>query len=361
MIEMNLIRRNDSRKRIKVIQSRNCIHDTFANECKKHLGISTEVHRSLILKLQVLPEVLLILNETLDAGQGLQVTGGAEDGLRNVVNEDADERQPTPLGHTPVCSVAVQPSPVYDGDSDPNIPLQTQAEDANTAPGMLHDTEADGVGNQGSNSRVPPDAFRSSPSKTPADRINADTDLLMEEAVHRVARQASNQPTQGENDELLSMPPESGAANPLPERTNMTPRNGSVLSISSGDIIEPPAPVSAADQLPKAAPYSVAPIGPPRVTDIIDLCSDGEDSVLVSPLKGEVDGTPDFERTRQLNFQNSDEGELRWPARKRKLGMMQVISDDDDDDDEVLEEVDGNAWKRASLRQSQVKRLDSKD
>jgi hypothetical protein len=326
---------------------------------QKNLGISTEVHRSLILKLQVLPEVLLILNETLDAGQGLQVAGGAEDGLRNVVNEDTDERQPYPLGHTPVCSVAVQPSPVYDEDSDPNIPLRTQAEDANTAPGMLHDTETDAVGNEGSNSRVPSDTFRSSPSKTLADRSNTDTDLLMEEAVHRVARQASNQPTQGENDELLSMPPEPGAVNPLPERTNMTPRNGSVLSISSGDIIEPPVPVSAADQLPKAAPYSVAPVGPPRVTDIIDLCSDGEDSVLVSPLKGEVDGTPDSERMRQLNFQDFDEGELRWPVRKRKLGMMQVISDDDDD--EVLEEVDGNAWKRASLRQSQMKRLDSKD
>jgi hypothetical protein len=33
----------------------------------------------------------------------------------------------------------------------------------------------------------------------------------------------------------------------------------------------------------------------------------------------------------------------------------------DDDDDELLEEIDGDAWKRASPRQSQVKGRDSEE
>jgi hypothetical protein len=234
------------------------------------------------------PELLAISDETIDVRQQLYMPGNAADELRGSPNVDHHKRQPTPLSHS----------------------------------------------RSGSVSLVFSDACQPSSPEVVADRIDADADLPIEEVIHHAARQSSSQPAHDEKIELPSLPSESDATDVSWARDFVTKKNIPFLIVSSDDI-EATRSSPTAVQLPRQ-PTAIAQL--PRDSDIINLCSDDEDSIMGGSFKAEIDGTPDFE------------DELRWPSQKRKRGGMQEVSDDGDDD--VLEEVDGNAWRRASLRQS---------
>jgi hypothetical protein len=94
-------------------------------------------------------------------------------------------------------------------------------------------------------------------------------------------------------------------------REYVTRRNIPFLIVSSDEDKEAPRSVPSALQLPRR-PAVMAQV--PRDSEVIDLCSDDEDSVMGGPFKAEIDGTPEFE------------DELRWPSQKRKRDEMHEIS-----------------------------------
>jgi hypothetical protein len=145
------------------------------------------------------------------------------------------------------------------------------------------------------------------------------------------------------------------------ERRFILLRATSILSISSAGDISADHTVHLEQKPVKEA---VTPSSPNPTffgnSNIIDLCSD--DTVVVTPnlIKRTVNPTPDLEATPRpdcLAAENVDKDELRWPSdmkKKRKTSYAHVISDEEDHVDQVYE-VDGDAWKRALLRQWQSK------
>jgi hypothetical protein len=162
-----------------------------------------------------------------------------------------------------------------------------------------------------------------------------------------------------ENTKMPSMPQVREAVGPLPESKHDSQRNTSILSIPSPDEIHATKLFAAADQPRIAHLQSTATNGRSQDVDIIDLCSDDGDVVSANSFQSKIEQTPDFEEILpppRSNILDSEEDILRWPTRKRKYEVIQI---DSDDEDEVLREIDGDAWKRASLRQSQVKKSGS--
>jgi hypothetical protein len=305
-----------------------------ADDVPEDLGIPTPVQKSLILRLQVHPELLAILNETIDVRQELYIPGDAADELRGSPNVYHHERQPTPLSYSRPRSISARPPLVQcsDRDDEDGIPLQARRRNAIILPRKIHETEANGNENEKENSPVFSDVCQLSSPKAVADRIDADADLPMEEIIHHTARQSSSPPAHDGKIELPSLPSDSDATDVSRVREFVTQKNTPFLIVSSDDI-EATRSSPTAVQLPMR---SAATAQHPRDSDIIDLCSDDEDSIMGGSFKADIDGTPDFE------------DELRWPSQKRKRGGMQEVSDDGSDD--VLEEADGDAWRRASLK-----------
>jgi hypothetical protein len=116
------------------------------------VNISTPARKSLIVILQVFPELLAILNETIDAGQELHIPENAADEMRGSPNPDHHRRQPIPPNHSQPCSVSVHPRLVQysdsdsdsDSDSGDDVPLQSRRRSAIVLSGEIYDTEADG-------------------------------------------------------------------------------------------------------------------------------------------------------------------------------------------------------------------------
>jgi hypothetical protein len=147
--------------------------------------------------------------------------------------------------------------------------------------------------------------------KAVADRIDTNPDLPMEAIVHDAARQVLSLPARDEKIELPLLPSESDATDVSQVREYVTRRNIPFLIVSSDEDKEAPRSVPSALQLPRR-PAVMAQV--PRDSEVIDLCSDDEDSVMGGPFKAEIDGTPEFE------------DELRWPSQKRKRDEMHEIS-----------------------------------
>ena len=89
---------------------------------------------------------------------------------------------------------------------------------------------------------------------------------------------------------------------------------------------------------------------------VIDLCSEEEGSMTAESPERQVEETPEIGEVVNLHGQQSrvsKDDELRQPAKRGVKRKVYIVSDDN----ELCEEKDGNAWQRASLRQTQAKKL----
>lgn len=133
---------------------------------------------------------------------------------------------------------------------------------------------------------------------------------------------------------------------PAVERQPMRDRSVSVISIDSDSnsrvIVQTPFLTGAATSL--MTPRNGT--DPRKETIYIDLRSDGDDEETMKSPKRDIEGTPDVEQTlkSQRRLQSISDDDLRIPPKRGLKHKVHVVSDDDD----VLEEADGNAWKKAS-------------
>jgi hypothetical protein len=320
------------------------------------------------MRLQVQPEVLAILNETADVRQRLHSADSAEDSPRSATNEEASRRPHAPSSHAQIFSVHVESPPVQDWDASHNVPVQSQVERVNIPPGNVHGTEEQEIETRRDSSRdsvfQSSNVSKASLPEPAADCADADEHRRLGQNVVEVAGRALGQPVHDDDGELPLMLPDPDVKSPSPGNADIIRRYGSVLSISSNGDIEATGITATAGQPPtKTDSPPPTAVGLPPDFNIIDLCSDDKDSVLAGSVKSEIDRTPDIQEpsgSRQLKAQDYDDDELRWPSQKRKRDVIEIASIDDNED-EVLEEINGNAWRSASLRQSQVKRHDSDD
>jgi hypothetical protein len=309
----------------------------------------------------------VLLNRTTNVRQRSQSVEGTENEEQRAANEDISRQQHAALNCASACSVHLQPPPLQRCGAENSVAAHTQADTLNTPHRNLRDLEAQEIDEERESSRdsrsMSLDSPRSSPKSPAIDYTDADAHLQPGEVSQNADRQASSEPAHNENNRRLSMPPDPEAMDTSPERKYEFQRNSLVLSIQRHDVIQATEISAAADQIGTAHLQHAAAKGPSHDIDIIDLCSDDEDAALAESFQSKIEQTPDFEEVsppRQSTIPNSDDGTLRWSTLKRKYDVIQIASDDDNEN-EVLEAIDGDAWRRAFLRHSQVKKSGSEE
>jgi hypothetical protein len=156
-------------------------------------------------------------------------------------------------------------------------------------------------------------------------------------------RELANQKLNDRNIDLgIAKPrrPKPDVTRPGPEKTDDHQRAASHLSISSDEFVD------AKEMVEQRSPVAVASRSRSKSrstffsgSHIIDLCSGDEDVATPPASKDGMNMTPEI-----------DLGELRWPSSKKRKRRSRILISSDEQD-EVLEEVDGGAWKKASRQQ----------
>jgi hypothetical protein len=281
---------------------------------------------------------------------------------QSATNEDISRQQHAALNCASACSVHLQPPPLRHCSAENSVAAHTQADTLDIPHRNPHDPEAQEIDGERENSRysrsMSLDSPRSSPENPAIDHTDTDAHLQPGEVFQNAARQALSEPAHNENGKRLSMPPDPEAMDTSSEKKYGSQRNSSILSIQSHDDIQATEMSAAADLIGIAHLEHAAARGPSHDIDIVDLCSDDENVALAESFQSKIEQTLEFEEIlpqRQSIIPDSDEGVLRWSTLKRKYNVIQIASDDDNED-EVLEAIDGDAWRRAFLRNSDVKK-----
>ncbi|OAL02813.1 hypothetical protein IQ06DRAFT_345802 [Phaeosphaeriaceae sp. SRC1lsM3a] len=132
-------------------------------------------------------------------------------------------------------------------------------------------------------------------------------------------------------------------------------RATSIISISSDNEIEP---VHLNRPVPLLTIQEESPWRRSRTcnaANVIDLSKKDDDSMVQGAYNANLANAPNvgFAHKREDDQAKLlDPSPMRWPPPRREQWRQIInISDEDGDDDDVMEEVDGYAWMRASLRQ----------
>lgn len=199
-----------------------------------------------------------------------------------------------------------------------------------------------------------------SPAAMPELAATAAVSPQNEDTTEKVLKEPMRQtPTEIDN-EPLSEPtktPDIGASRSSTEKPDVFQRAALYINISSDEFTDANEMVDS-EQRPSANTPGSRP-ATSGGSHIIDLCSGEEDVATPAGSRHGIEATPDIGVMEYPNRPSTgavDSEELRWPSSKKRKHMPgNYISSDENEgeDDEVLEEVDGGAWKRASLRQSQ--------
>ena len=301
---------------------------------------------SLIVKLIIRSEILAAIDGLSLPSQLPEIVDSETDGNGDAAHQGLSEQQIPPAS---VIEVQMQSSGPVDHNENVEL-VQKRVEDivmddAQEAEEDVPKPTRDYPGDSGfAYSSAPPAAPRAATpdTKRPVLVVDSPEDLRSRSATIR-------EDAYNNNEVPLRSVPDMTMSSPAPEYLDVRPRSISVISIDSASDVQE----SQVGARPAPAPSHILfpprdGMSQPRESIIIDLGSEDEESVIAESPKREIEKTPEVVEVPAPNRQQNrvrGDGELRWPPKKGAKRKVRVSNDDDDD---IVEVVDGDAWKKAS-------------